>query len=81
MSRHSLACTPIPMTSPIGSSTRRARRCTSPPPRFCTRCKHWILYTGRRGYGAYFFHTMGRTLPAFLANLDMMHARLSLKHA
>jgi hypothetical protein len=39
--------------------------------------KHWILYTARRGYGA-IFDTMGRTLPAFLANLDMMHARLSL---
>ena len=39
--------------------------------------KHWILYTARRGYGA-IFDTMGRTLPEFLANLDMMHARLSL---
>jgi len=39
--------------------------------------KHWILYTARHGYGA-IFDTMGRTLPAFLANLDMMHARLSL---
>ena len=39
--------------------------------------KHWILYTARRGYGA-IFDTMGSTLPAFLANLDMMHARLSL---
>jgi hypothetical protein len=39
--------------------------------------RHWILYTARRGYGA-IFDTMGRTLPAFLANLDMMHARLSL---
>lgn len=39
--------------------------------------KHWILYTAQRGYGA-IFDTMGRTLPAFLANLDMMHARLSL---
>ena len=39
--------------------------------------KHWILYTARRGYGA-IFATMGRSLPAFLANLDMMHARLSL---
>lgn len=39
--------------------------------------KHWILYTARRGYGA-IFDTMGRSLPAFLANLDMMHARLSL---
>ena len=39
--------------------------------------KHWILYTGRRGYGP-IFDTMGRTLPEFLANLDAMHARLSL---
>jgi hypothetical protein len=39
--------------------------------------KHWILYTGRQGYGAV-FETMGRTLPEFLANLDAMHARLSL---
>ena len=39
--------------------------------------KHWILYTARRGYGP-IFDTMGRTLPEFLANLDAMHARLSL---
>lgn len=39
--------------------------------------KHWILYTGRKGYGAV-FETMGRTLPEFLGNLDAMHARLSL---
>lgn len=39
--------------------------------------KHWILYTGRKGYGAV-FETMGRTLPEFLLNLDAMHARLSL---
>lgn len=39
--------------------------------------KHWILYTARRGYGA-IFDTMGRTLVEFLANLDMMHTRLSL---
>ena len=39
--------------------------------------KHWILYTARRGYGA-IFDTMGRSLPAFLVNLDTMHARLSL---
>jgi len=39
--------------------------------------RHWILYTARRGYGA-IFDTMGRTLPEFLANLDSMHARLSL---
>ncbi|MFP5335031.1 MAG: heme NO-binding domain-containing protein [Actinomycetes bacterium] len=39
--------------------------------------RHWILYTGRKGYGAV-FETMGRTLPEFLLNLDAMHARLSL---
>ena len=39
--------------------------------------KHWILYTARQGYGA-IFEMMGRTLPAFLGNLDAMHARLSL---
>jgi hypothetical protein len=39
--------------------------------------RHWILYTARRGYGA-IFDTMGRTLPEFLANLDMMHTRLCL---
>jgi len=39
--------------------------------------KHWILYTARRGFGA-IFDTMGRSLAAFLVNLDTMHARLSL---
>jgi hypothetical protein len=39
--------------------------------------RHWILYTARRGYGA-IFETMGRTLPEFLTNLDMMHTRLCL---
>ena len=39
--------------------------------------RHWVLYTGREGYGAV-FETMGRTLPEFLGNLDAMHARLSL---
>ena len=39
--------------------------------------KHWILYTAREGYGA-IFDMMGRSLPAFLGNLDAMHARLSL---
>jgi len=39
--------------------------------------RHWILYTARQGYGA-FFDAMGRSLPEFLANLDAMHARLSL---
>ena len=35
------------------------------------------MYTARRGYGA-IFDTMGHSLPVFLANLDTMHARLSL---
>ena len=39
--------------------------------------KHWILNTVQRGYGA-IFDTMGGNLPVFLANLDTMHARLSL---
>lgn len=39
--------------------------------------RHWVLYTAARGYGA-IFDTMGRDLPDFLANLDAMHARLSL---
>jgi hypothetical protein len=39
--------------------------------------KHWVMYTGRRGYGP-IFETMGSTLPEFLANLDGMHTRLSL---
>lgn len=39
--------------------------------------RHWVLYTGRTGYGD-FFEAMGRTLPEFLGNLDAMHARLSL---
>lgn len=39
--------------------------------------RHWILYTGRQGYGS-IFPTMGATLPRFLHNLDAMHARISL---
>ena len=39
--------------------------------------RHWILYTAHRGFGG-IFDTMGHTLPAFLGNLDAMHARLSL---
>jgi hypothetical protein len=39
--------------------------------------RHWVLYTGRAGYGD-LFETMGRNLPEFLGNLDSMHARLSL---
>ena len=39
--------------------------------------RHWILYTGRSGYGA-LFETMGATMPEFLGNLDAMHARVTL---
>lgn len=39
--------------------------------------EHWILYTGREGYGA-LFSAMGSTLPQFLRNLDAMHARIAL---
>ncbi len=39
--------------------------------------RHWILYTGREGYG-HLLEMMGRTMPEFLGNLDAMHARLSL---
>ena len=72
-----VACTRIPTTSPTVWSTLPAPRCTSRRRGAARLRKHWILYTARRGYGA-IFDTMGRTLPEFLANLDMMHARLSL---
>lgn len=39
--------------------------------------KHWLLYTGRKGYGA-LLEMMGRNIPEFLGNLDAMHARISL---
>ncbi len=39
--------------------------------------KHWILYTGREGYGALLTAT-GSTVPEFLRNLDAMHARVAL---
>lgn len=39
--------------------------------------RHWIVYTGREGYGP--LMTMaGSTLPAFLRNLDAMHARVAV---
>jgi hypothetical protein len=38
---------------------------------------HWILYTGREGYGP-LLSAMGATLPQFLGNLDAMHSRVAL---
>lgn len=38
---------------------------------------HWILYTGREGYGP-LLSAMGTTLPQFLGNLDAMHSRVAL---
>jgi hypothetical protein len=38
---------------------------------------HWILYTGREGYGP-MLSAMGTTLPQFLGNLDAMHSRIAL---
>jgi hypothetical protein len=38
---------------------------------------HWILYTGREGYGP-MLSAMGATLPQFLGNLDAMHSRIAL---
>lgn len=39
--------------------------------------EHWIVYTGRSGYGP-LFAAMGSTLPEFLGNVDAMHARIAL---
>ena len=39
--------------------------------------EHWILYTGRKGYGP-LLSAMGTTLPQFLGNLDAMHSRVTL---
>lgn len=39
--------------------------------------EHWILYTGREGYGD-MLTAMGSTLPQFLGNLDAMHARIGM---
>jgi hypothetical protein len=39
--------------------------------------RHWILYTGREGYGP-LLAAAGSTLPEFLRNLDAMHARVAL---
>ena len=38
---------------------------------------HWVLYTGREGYGP-LLSAMGATLPQFLGNLDAMHSRVAL---
>lgn len=38
--------------------------------------RHWVLYTGRVGYGP-LFAAMGSTMPQFLRNLDAMHARIA----
>jgi hypothetical protein len=38
---------------------------------------HWILYTGREGYGP-MLSAMGASLPQFLGNLDAMHSRVAL---
>ena len=39
--------------------------------------EHWILYTGREGYGP-MLSAMGANLPQFLGNLDAMHSRIAL---
>lgn len=38
--------------------------------------RHWVLFTGRQGYGD-LLSAMGGTLPEFLRNLDAMHARIT----
>ncbi|MFN0092724.1 MAG: heme NO-binding domain-containing protein [Acidimicrobiales bacterium] len=39
--------------------------------------KHWILYTGREGYGP-LLSSGGSTVPEFVRNLDALHARVRL---
>lgn len=39
--------------------------------------EHWILHTGREGYGA-LFEACGKTLPDFLKNLPNFHTRVKL---
>ncbi len=39
--------------------------------------EHWILFTGREGYGP-LLSAMGATLPQFLRNVDAMHSRVAL---
>lgn len=40
--------------------------------------EHWVVYTGRQGYGP-LFAVMGSTLPEFLRNLDAMHGRIAVQ--
>lgn len=39
--------------------------------------EYWVLYTGREGYGEV-LKMAGESLPAFLQNLDSLHARVGL---
>jgi hypothetical protein len=39
--------------------------------------EHWILHTGRSGYGQ-LFNAVGKTLPEFLHNLPAFHTRVKL---
>jgi hypothetical protein len=39
--------------------------------------EHWVLYTGREGYGS-LLDMAGRSLKEFLLNLDNMHAHIAL---
>lgn len=39
--------------------------------------EYWVLYTGKEGYGE-MLKMAGDTLPAFLQNLDSLHARVGL---
>lgn len=39
--------------------------------------EYWVLYTGREGYGE-MLKMAGDSLPAFLQNLDSLHARVGL---
>ena len=42
--------------------------------------EYWVLYTGKEGYGE-MLKMAGDTLPAFLQNLDSLHARVGLTFA
>ena len=39
--------------------------------------EHWILYTGKKGYGE-MFALAGKSLPDFLQNLDILHTRVGV---
>lgn len=39
--------------------------------------EHWILYTGKKGYGE-MFTLAGESLPEFLQNLDVLHTRVGV---